>query len=68
MSTLWPLEPTMKKKRKHADAHQLEVLKATYNSTAFPSTEERAALAKRLDLFVQCANLVGPLFFRHLSY
>jgi homeobox protein YOX1/YHP1 len=43
-------EPTIKKKRKRADARQLEVLNATYNRTAFPSTEERAALAKQLDM------------------
>jgi len=45
-----PGEPTIKKKRKRADARQLEVLNATYARTAFPSTEERAALAKQLDM------------------
>ena len=46
----YPSDPTIKKKRKRADARQLEVLNATYNRTAFPSTEERAALAKQLDM------------------
>lgn len=40
----------VKKKRKRADAAQLKVLNETYNRTAFPSTEERADLAKRLDM------------------
>ncbi|KAF9010491.1 hypothetical protein BDQ17DRAFT_1346313 [Cyathus striatus] len=43
-------EPTIKKKRKRADAAQLKVLNETYARTAFPSTEERAALAKQLDM------------------
>ncbi|KAF8639571.1 hypothetical protein AX17_001473 [Amanita inopinata Kibby_2008] len=43
-------EPTIKKKRKRADANQLKVLNETYNRTAFPSTEERLALAKLLDM------------------
>lgn len=42
-------DSVIKKKRKRADAHQLAVLNATYERTAFPSTEERAALAKQLD-------------------
>ena len=44
-----PEEPTIKKKRKRADADQLKVLNETYNRTAFPSTEERHAPAKALD-------------------
>jgi hypothetical protein len=36
-----PLEPTIKNTCKLADAHQLEVLNATYDRTTFPSTEER---------------------------
>jgi homeobox protein YOX1/YHP1 len=40
----------VKKKRKRADAAQLEVLNEVYNRTAFPSTEERAAIAKKLDM------------------
>ncbi|KAJ7902018.1 hypothetical protein B0H14DRAFT_1266202 [Mycena olivaceomarginata] len=43
-------EPTVKKKRKRADAAQLRVLNETYARTAFPSTEERLALAKALDM------------------
>ncbi|KAJ7079101.1 hypothetical protein B0H15DRAFT_788217 [Mycena belliarum] len=43
-------EPAVKKKRKRADAHQLKVLNETYARTAFPSTEERLALAKALDM------------------
>lgn len=45
-----PEEPTIKKKRKRADANQLKVLNETYARTAFPSTEERLALAKLLDM------------------
>ena len=40
----------MKKKRKRADANQLRVLNATYQRTAFPSTQERESLAKELDM------------------
>jgi hypothetical protein len=43
-------EPTIKKKRKRADARQLEALNRMYARTAFPSTEERLALAKELDM------------------
>jgi homeobox protein YOX1/YHP1 len=43
-------EPSVKKKRKRADAAQLEVLNETYNRTAFPSTDERAELARKLDM------------------
>jgi homeobox protein YOX1/YHP1 len=50
-------EPTIKKNRKRADARQLEVLNATYNRTAFPSTEEHAALAKQLDLSVRSVQI-----------
>ncbi|KAF5351799.1 hypothetical protein D9756_007532 [Leucocoprinus leucothites] len=45
-----PEEPTIKKKRKRADANQLKVLNEVYARTAFPSTEERNALAKQLDM------------------
>ena len=41
-------EPGTKKKRKRADAYQLKVLNETYDRTAFPSTEERNELAKKL--------------------
>ncbi|KAF5322739.1 hypothetical protein D9619_002018 [Psilocybe cf. subviscida] len=50
VSPVSPEEPTIKKKRKRADAAQLKVLNETYNRTAFPSTEERPALAKMLDM------------------
>jgi homeobox protein YOX1/YHP1 len=62
-------EPTIKKKRKRADARQLEVLNATYNRTAFPSTEERAALAKQLDMSARSVQiwLVYPSCW-HPSY
>ncbi|KAJ7594007.1 Homeodomain-like protein [Mycena floridula] len=43
-------EPTIKKKRKRADANQLKILVETYNRTAFPSTDERLELAKLLDM------------------
>jgi homeobox protein YOX1/YHP1 len=43
-------EPTIKRKRIHPDAAQLKVLNETYTRTAFPSTEELAALAKMLDM------------------
>ncbi|KAF8481493.1 Homeodomain-like protein, partial [Gautieria morchelliformis] len=43
-------EPPVKKKRKRADANQLRVLNATYQRTAFPSTQERESLAKELDM------------------
>ena len=61
-------EPTIKKKRKRADARQLEVLNATYNRTAFPSTEERAQLAKQLDMSARSVQiwLVHPVC-RHPS-
>ncbi len=41
--------PTIKK-RKRADARQLEALNRMYARTAFPSTEERLQLAKELDM------------------
>jgi len=47
---LQPEEPSIKKKRKRADARQLEVLNAVYARTAFPSTEERLKLANDLDM------------------
>ena len=50
-------EPTIKKKRKRADARQLEVLNSTYNRTAFPSTEERMKLAKDLDMSARSVQI-----------
>ncbi|KIK09882.1 hypothetical protein K443DRAFT_82097 [Laccaria amethystina LaAM-08-1] len=52
-----PEEPTIKKKRKRADAAQLKVLNETYNRTAFPSTEERHALAKALDMSARSVQI-----------
>jgi len=42
--------PPPKKKRKRADAEQLRVLNEVYARTAFPSTEERAELAVKLNM------------------
>lgn len=61
-----PEEPTIKKKRKRADAAQLKVLNETYSRTAFPSTEERIALAKMLDMSARSVQIwcaPHPLFF-----
>lgn len=52
-----PEEPTVKKKRKRADAAQLKVLNETYNRTAFPSTEERQTLAKMLDMSARSVQI-----------
>ena len=52
-----PSEPTVMKKCKRADARQLEVLNTTYNRTAFTPTEERAALAKQLDMSVRSVQI-----------
>jgi len=52
-----PEEPTIKKKRKRADAAQLKVLNETYARTAFPSTEERIALAKMLDMSARSVQI-----------
>jgi homeobox protein YOX1/YHP1 len=50
-------EPTVKKKRKRANAAQLKILNETYNRTAFPSTEERIALAKMLDMSARSVQI-----------
>lgn len=42
--------PPLKPKRRRADANQLRTLNATYDRTAFPSTEERAELARKLGM------------------
>jgi len=52
-----PVSPTLKKKRKRADAAQLKVLNETYNRTPFPSTEERIALAKMLDMSARSVQI-----------
>ena len=51
-----PVEP-VKKKRKRADAEQLKVLNETYNRTAFPSTEERIELAKKLGMSARSVQI-----------
>jgi homeobox protein YOX1/YHP1 len=43
-------EAAVKKKRRRADANQLKILNEVWERTAFPSTEERAELAKRLEM------------------
>ena len=50
-------EPTIKKKRKRADARQLEALERMYARTAFPSTEERQKLARDLDLSARSVQI-----------
>lgn len=53
-----PVEyPTIKKKRKRADAHQLKVLNEVYARTAFPTTEERLELAQRLDMSARSVQI-----------
>lgn len=42
--------PKMKAKRRRADAEQLQALRAVFERTAFPNTEERAMIAKDLNL------------------
>jgi len=56
-SSTSPKEPTIKKKRKCANAAQLKVLNETYNRTAFPSTEERHALAKALGMSARSVQI-----------
>ncbi|OBZ68006.1 Homeobox protein HD-10 [Grifola frondosa] len=43
--------------RKRADAEQLKVLNETYNRTAFPSTEERVELAKKLGMSARSVQI-----------
>jgi homeobox protein YOX1/YHP1 len=50
-------EPIIKKKRKRADANQLKVLNEVYNRTAFPSTDERAELARKLDMSARSVQI-----------
>lgn len=49
--------PTVKKKRKRADAAQLKVLNEVYARTAFPTTEERLELANRLDMSARSVQI-----------
>ncbi|KAH9949568.1 homeobox-domain-containing protein [Amylocystis lapponica] len=50
-------ESPIKKKRKRADAEQLKVLNETYSRTAFPSTEERIELAKKLGMSARSVQI-----------
>ncbi|KAL1942877.1 hypothetical protein VTO73DRAFT_5117 [Trametes versicolor] len=52
-----PQAEPVKKKRKRADAEQLRVLNETYNRTAFPSTEERIELAKKLGMSARSVQI-----------
>lgn len=49
--------PLVKKKRKRADAAQLKILNEVYNRTAFPTTEERMDLAKKLDMSARSVQI-----------
>ncbi|EJD03130.1 uncharacterized protein FOMMEDRAFT_156503 [Fomitiporia mediterranea MF3/22] len=49
--------PSVKKKRKRADAAQLKVLNEVYARTAFPTTEERLELANRLDMSARSVQI-----------
>jgi hypothetical protein len=60
-------EPTIKKKRKRADARQLEALNRMYARTAFPSTEERLQLAKELDMSARSVQIWLAHTFVHPS-
>ena len=57
--------PTIKK-RKRADARQLEALKRVYARTAFPSTEERLQLAKELDMSAESVRIWLALIFVYM--
>ena len=52
-----PEFPIVKKKRKRADAAQLKVLNDVYARTAFPTTEERLELAKKLDMSARSVQI-----------
>jgi hypothetical protein len=60
-------EPTIKKKRKRADARQLEALNRMYARTAFPSTEERLQLAKDLDMSARSVQIWLAHTFVHAA-
>jgi homeobox protein YOX1/YHP1 len=60
-------EPTIKKKRKRADARQLEALNRMYARTAFPSTEERQQLARDLDMSARSVQIWLAHAFVHTS-
>ena len=64
-----PAVRTIQKKRKRADARQLEVFHAAYARTAFPYTEECAALVKELDMSARSVQIwLAYPFCRHPSY
>jgi hypothetical protein len=44
-------------KRKRANAARLEFLNETYKRTAFPSTDERAELARKLDMTTRAVQI-----------
>ncbi|OCH95178.1 homeobox-domain-containing protein [Obba rivulosa] len=50
-------EQPIKKKRKRADPEQLKVLNETYARTAFPSTEERVELARKLGMSARSVQI-----------
>ena len=61
-------EPTIKKKRKRADARQLEALNRMYARTAFPSTEERKQLADDLDMSARSVQIWLAHTFIYAAY
>ena len=61
-------EPTIKKKRKRADARQLEALNGVYARTAFPSTEERQQLARDLDMSARSVQIWLAHAFLYPTY
>ena len=56
-------DPTIKKKRRRADARQLEALNGMYARTPFPSTEERQQLARNLDMSARSVQIWLALTF-----
>jgi hypothetical protein len=59
-------EPTIKR-RKRADARQLEALKRMYARTAFPSTEERQQLARDLGMSARSVQVWWAHAFVHVT-
>ena len=51
------MDVPVKKKRKRADAAQLKVLNDVYARTAFPTTEERLELAKKLEMSARSVQI-----------
>lgn len=56
-------EPTVKKKAKRLDAHQIEALSRVYACTPYPTTEERRQLASDLDMSARSVQI----WFAHTS-